>query len=100
MEGFSRFGEVYYFGAAPLAGREGLADVIVGTYKGVDCRFYFDPAEGNLLAMEMFPEEDADPCEVYFSQYHEVDGRDAARPHGSALRRRSIRDIYDQRISL
>ncbi len=23
----------------------------------------------------MFPEEDADPCEVYFSQYHDVDGR-------------------------
>ena len=75
VEGLSRFGEVYYFGTAPLPGRDGLADVIVGTHKGVDCRFYFDPAEGNLLALEMFPEEDADPCEVYFSQYHNVDGR-------------------------
>ncbi len=49
--------------------------MIAGTHKGLDCRFYFDPADGNLLAMEMFAEEDADPCEVYFSQYREVDGR-------------------------
>jgi S1-C subfamily serine protease len=75
VEGFARFGEVYYLGTAPLAGREGLADVIAGTHKDLDCRFYFDPAGGNLLAMEMYPDEDADPCEVYFSQYHEVDGR-------------------------
>jgi serine protease Do len=75
VQGFARFGEVYYLGAAPLAGREGLADVIAGTHKGMDCRFYFDPAGCYLLAMEMFPDEDADPCEVYFSQYHEVDGR-------------------------
>ncbi len=75
VEGLARFGEVYYLGVAPLAGREGLADVIAGTHNSLDCRFYFDPAEGNLLAMEMFAEEEADPCEVYFSQYHEVDGR-------------------------
>ena len=25
--------------------------------------------------MEMFPDDDADPCEVYFSDYREVDGR-------------------------
>ncbi|MGD0654456.1 MAG: trypsin-like peptidase domain-containing protein [Thermoguttaceae bacterium] len=74
VEGVARFGDVYYLGTAPLAGREGLADVIVGTYKSLECRFYFDPAEGNLLALEMFPDEDADPCEVYFSQYHDIDG--------------------------
>jgi serine protease Do len=44
-------------------------------YKGVECHFLFDPAEGHLLALEMFPEEDVDPCEVYFSGYRDVDGR-------------------------
>ena len=62
-----------------LPGREGFADVIAATHKGLDCRFYFDPAEGNLLAMEMFAEEDADPCEVYFSQFREIEGRMPAR---------------------
>jgi serine protease Do len=75
VEGFNRFGEVYYLGAAPIADREGLADVIVGTHKELECRFYFDPADGNLLALEMFPDEDSDPCEVYFSQFRDVDGR-------------------------
>jgi serine protease Do len=74
VEGFGRFGDVYYLGTAPLVGREDLVDVLVGTYKVVDCRFYFDPAEGHLLAVEMFPEENADPCEVYFSQFHDVAG--------------------------
>jgi len=76
VEGFSRFGEVYYLGTAPLEGREGLVDVLVGSHKGVDCRFYFDPADGRLLAMEMFPDNESDPCEVYFSQYRTIDGRD------------------------
>jgi serine protease Do len=75
VEGFSRFGVVTYFGAAPLIGHEGLADVIIGTHKGVECRFYFDAAEGNLIAMEMFPDDDADPCELYFSRYRDVGGR-------------------------
>jgi serine protease Do len=69
------FGDLSYLGTRPLPGHEGLLDVLVGLYKGVKCHFSFDPAEGHLLALEMFPEEDADPCEVYFSGYHEVDGR-------------------------
>lgn len=75
VEGRRRFGDVYYYGTAPLPGREGPADVLVGTHKGVDCRFYFDPADGRLLALEMFSSEDSDPCEIYFSDYHETNGR-------------------------
>jgi len=52
--------------AAPLVGHTGLVDVLAGTHKGVECRFYFDPAEGDLLAIELFPDENSDPCEVYF----------------------------------
>ncbi|MCC6125126.1 MAG: trypsin-like peptidase domain-containing protein [Pirellulales bacterium] len=76
VEGFARFGEVYYLGTAPLPGREGLVDVLVGSHKGVDCRFYFDPAAGRLLALEMFPDNESDPCEIYFSQFREIGGRD------------------------
>ena len=75
LEGLDRFGDVYYYGTAPLAGHQGLADVLVGLHGGVECRFYFDPADGHLLAMEMFPDEDSDPCELYFSDYAEKDGR-------------------------
>jgi serine protease Do len=74
-EGLGRFGEIHYLGAAPLVGHPGLVDVLAGTHKGVECRFYFDPGDGNLLAIELFADESMDPCEVYFSDYREIDGR-------------------------
>jgi serine protease Do len=74
-EGLGRFGDVTYFGTAPLLGHQGLTDVLVGSHKGVDCRFYFDPENGRLLALELFADDNADPCEVYFSDYREIDGR-------------------------
>ena len=56
-------------------GRDGLVDVVRGTTGGVDCDFMFDPTDGTLLALEMYPKVDTDPCEVYFSDYREMDGR-------------------------
>jgi S1-C subfamily serine protease len=73
-EGLGRFGQVDYYGTAPLAGHEGLVDVLAAAYRDVQCRFYFDPAAGQLLALEMFPNEDADPCEIYFSDYGKLAG--------------------------
>jgi serine protease Do len=77
VEGLGRFGGVHYLGTAPLVGHEGLTDVLEGTYKGkgVECRFYFDPAGGRLLAMELYADDNSDPCEVYFSDYRDADGR-------------------------
>jgi hypothetical protein len=49
--------------------------VLVGLHAGVECRFLFDPADGHLRAIEMFPEEHVDPCEIYFHDYRPVDGR-------------------------
>ena len=74
-EGLGRFGEVYYLGTVPLAGTDGQADVLVGLHQGAECHFLFDPATGSLLAVEMFAEEDADPCAIRFSDYQQVDGR-------------------------
>ena len=74
-EGLDRFGELEYYGTAPLAGHEGLVDVLAGSHKGVECRFYFDPTEGHLLALEMFPDDESDPCEVSFADFREVNGR-------------------------
>ena len=73
--GCDKFGEVYYQGTAPLVGHEGEADILIGLHGGVECRFYFDARLGRLLAIEMFAGEDADPCEVYFLDYRERDGR-------------------------
>jgi S1-C subfamily serine protease len=75
VEGPEKFGEVYYLGTAPLAGHEGLVDVLVATHGDVECLLMFDPAEGHLVALEMYPAEDVDPCELYFGEFKEVAGR-------------------------
>ncbi len=75
VEGPQRFGELSYLGTAPLVGRDGMADVLLGRHGGVECRFYFDPDSGLLLALEMTPRVQADPCEIFFADYHETAGR-------------------------
>ena len=67
-----RFGEVYYLGTAPLAAEPALFDVLVATYNVTESHFYFSPDTGQLLGLELFPDTDADPCEILFSDYREV----------------------------
>ena len=69
-----QFGEVYYLGTAPVVGHAGLLDVLVITHDVIESRWYFDPNSGHLVLLEMFPDRDVDPCEVYFSEYKDVDG--------------------------
>lgn len=78
LERPERFGNVYYLGTGPVPiadELDGLADVIVGTYDVLESRFYFDPDDGRLVALEMFPDVDVDPCELYFRKYEAVDGK-------------------------
>ncbi len=72
VEGPEGFGQVYYLGSSPLPGHDGLADVLVGFYAGVECHFSIDPIEGDVLAVEMFPSEDVDPCSLLLSDYHSI----------------------------
>jgi hypothetical protein len=76
VTGPEQFGAVEYYGTAPLAGHPGLIEVLVGTYGGVECQFWVDPTSGRLLLLEMFLRGDDDPCELYFADYREVEGRD------------------------
>jgi S1-C subfamily serine protease len=73
--GLDDFGQIYYLGTAPLPGRDELLDVLVGIHGGVEAKFYFDPQTGRLAALEMFPDNYADPCELYFDDYQESGGR-------------------------
>ena len=68
------YGEVVYIGTCPIPGRDRLFDVLHTTYGTVDARFYFDPDSGDLVLLEMYPDTNVDPCEVYFSDYRDVDG--------------------------
>ena len=75
--GPEKAGEVVYLGTFPMPGQTNLVDGISLKHAGVECHLYFDPAPngGHLLAMEMFADELSDPCEIYFADYAEVEGR-------------------------
>jgi hypothetical protein len=73
--GPEKYGDVYYLGTVPLPEQDHLVDVLVATHDVVETHFLFDPASGQLVALEMFPDTGVDPCEVYFEDYRDVAGR-------------------------
>ena len=79
-----RFGEVHYVGKLPWSSESELADCLAGTYAGVDAQFYFDPASGDMIGIEMHAADDQDPCEIYFSDMRPVEGR--SLPHRWTVR--------------
>jgi hypothetical protein len=69
------YGEVYYYGTLPYPGQSELVDCLIGVHAGVQCHFFLHPHEGYLLGLEMFAEDNSDPCELLFSEYSDVGGR-------------------------
>ena len=72
--GPAKFGEVYYLGTLPVAGQTELCDVLVGTHQDVEARFLFAAGTGELVALEMYPDANVDPCEIHFYDYRDVGG--------------------------
>ncbi len=73
-KGLQQFGEVYYLGQLP-AGPDGeLLDCLVGIYGGVEIRLLFLPDDGELVGLELYPADDADPCEIRFAGFTEISG--------------------------
>ena len=71
IDGPAEFGEVYYLGTAPGLNSEDLCDVIVATRRSVEARFYFDPEQSTLQAIEVIPRSDMDPCELVITDYQQ-----------------------------
>jgi serine protease Do len=85
VAGPQKFGEVVYYGAAPVAGVEGQADILVATRNVAELHFAFDPAGGRLVSIEMVADPAEDGCELRLSDYREVNGRQV--PHRIEVRR-------------
>jgi hypothetical protein len=82
--GPQKFGDVYYLGTCPLIDHPDLCDVLVGTYNVVETRFAFDPNTGHMAGVELYPDVNSDPCELYFDDYKDVQG--VAMPHRIRVR--------------
>ena len=75
IEGPKKYGDFYYLGTLPIPKQAKMADVLVGTYAGLEAWFYFDTKEGDLVLMELISDPDWDPCELHFSKFKKT-------PHG------------------
>lgn len=75
LVGPKQYGEVVYFGRLPWPDDETQPDCLLGIQGGVTTRFYFDPERGDLVGIEMQADDDQDPCEIYLSDFRQVDGR-------------------------
>lgn len=67
--GPDKYGEVFYLGKCPVAGRSELADVLVATYDIAESSFYFDSYTQELLLVETSTDADVDPYEIYLDDY-------------------------------
>ncbi len=76
VEGRESLEDLYYLGTTPLPGHDEWMDVLVGQFRGVVAWFYHQPDTGKLLAVELFSDgDDTDPCEVYFLDHRDYEGR-------------------------
>lgn len=62
--GPEQFGEVVYWGQAPLLGRAPLRHVLVGTSGELEYRFWIHPEHGKLEGIEVFADRSLDPAEI------------------------------------
>ena len=52
-----------------------MCEVIRSRHAAVECKWFFDQKNANLIYAEAFTVENEDPCEVHFNEYQAVDGR-------------------------
>lgn len=73
--GLRTYGEVYYLGKLPPQPSSPAVDCLVGIYAGMETHYFFDGDSGDLVKIENFTADDADPCEVTLADYGELGGR-------------------------
>ena len=74
-QGIEGFGGLEYIGRVPTKETGSEMDLLQGFYGGVEVRFFFNPEGGQLVGMEMFADEDLDPCEIHFDDYRRLEGQ-------------------------
>jgi len=85
VEGPQKFGNVTYYGTAPHPAIDGPADVLIASRNVAEMQLAFDPAGGQLIALEVVVDPTDDGCEIRFAEYRDVGGRPL--PHRLEIRR-------------
>jgi len=75
VEGPEKFGNVVYYGTAPLNGQADHAEIMLGTRNVADLRLTFNATGDQLLSLEMIADATDDGCELRFADYRPVGDR-------------------------
>ncbi len=51
------------------------SDCLVGSHAGLEIRFFFDPKTVDLVAIEMYSNDEQDPCELELTDFGPLAGR-------------------------
>lgn len=98
-KGLRRFGEVYYLGKLPHGPDNRVEDCLVGYFDGMETRFFFADETGDLTGIELYSADDADPCELSFSDFAELGDRRLPRRwlvrHADAVFAELVVDAWD-----
>ena len=73
VNGPEKYGQVEYFGSLPFGSEGKVADVVNATVGVIRSYYFFDKSNGNLIGIEMYTSDDADPCVVHFENFQTVD---------------------------
>ncbi|MBC21286.1 MAG: serine protease [Planctomycetaceae bacterium] len=75
QRGIAEFGGMEYVGRVPDGETGSQFEMLRAFYGGVEVRFLFNPQGEQLEGLEMFAEEDLDPCEIRFKDYRRSAGK-------------------------
>jgi serine protease Do len=79
VEGPEKFGNVVYYGTAPLENLPEQAEIMQASRNVAELRLTFSPTGEELLALDMVADSTEDGCELRFADYRPVGNRQV--PH-------------------
>jgi S1-C subfamily serine protease len=72
-EGPEKYGDVYYYGTKPITLGQEQYDVLIATRNVAELHVWIQPATGKLVRVEMFVDDELDPCELHFGESGQIE---------------------------
>lgn len=81
-EGPEKYGDVYYYGTKPITLGQQQCDVLIATRNVAELHVWTEPSSGTLVRVEMFADDELDPCELHFGEGGQIEVRHGGKVWG------------------
>ena len=72
-EGPEKYGDVIYYGTKPITLGQEQYDVLIATRNVAELHVWTEPATGKLVRVEMFVDDELDPCELHVGESGQIE---------------------------